>query len=138
RASKFEGEISVIATPWLERGIETQPMDAFKGGVRGGGGWPGAKAGAPIGGKRLIWVFGIALSSPQIKNISLYQNSDLRYQSAVPGPPEGRFAIVTERWAGDAMDAVASGGLRRARRNACSGRRSRVVLAPRPWRQAGW
>src|SRR5207237_1936951 len=72
RASKFEGEISVIATPWLERGIETQPMDAFKGGVRGGGGWPGAKAGAPIGGKRLIWVFGIALSSPQIKNISLY------------------------------------------------------------------
>src|SRR5207237_139086 len=43
RASKFEGEISVIATPWLERGIETQPMDAFNGGVRVGGGrsWRG-------------------------------------------------------------------------------------------------
>jgi hypothetical protein len=29
----------------------------------------------------------------------------------VPGPPEGRFAIVTMRWAGDAMDAAASGDL---------------------------
>ena len=26
-----------------------------------------------------------------------------------PGPHEGRFAIVTMRWAGDAMDALASG-----------------------------
>jgi hypothetical protein len=30
---------------------------------------------------------------------------------AVPSPHEGRFAIVTIRWAWDAMDAAASGGL---------------------------
>ena len=28
-----------------------------------------------------------------------------------PGPHEGRFAIVTMRWAGDAVDALASGAL---------------------------
>src|SRR5438094_401855 len=57
--------------------------------------------------------------------------------AAVPGPQEGRFAVVTERRARDAMDAVASGGLWLAGRNVHGGRRSRVVLAPRPWRQAG-
>jgi hypothetical protein len=77
------------------------------------------------------------LSSPKFKNISLYQNSDLRYQSAVPGPSEGRFAIVTTRWAGDAMDAAASGGFIPAGRKRRGVRRSRVVLAPRPWRQVG-
>src|SRR5437660_12062879 len=41
--------------------------------------------------------------------------------------------IVTRRWARDAMDAAAS-GVNNARRNASSVRRSRVVLAPRPWR----
>ena len=30
---------------------------------------------------------------------------------AISSPSEGRFAIVTMRWAGDAMDAVASGDL---------------------------
>jgi hypothetical protein len=49
------------------------------------------------------------LSSHPIKNISLYRNSDLRYQFAVPRPHEGRFAIVTMRWAQDAMDAAISG-----------------------------
>jgi hypothetical protein len=66
-------------------------------------------------------------------------------------PPEGRFAIVTERRAWDAMDAVASGGSMIPekwkpvfRQGSCSNkatgrkrrsvRRNRVVLAPRPWR----
>jgi len=45
-------------------------------------------------------------------------------------PAKGRLAIVTNR-------AVGCGGRRRAidERHA-GGRRSRVVLAPRPWRQA--
>jgi hypothetical protein len=49
------------------------------------------------------------LSSPQSKNISLYRNYDLQYKSPVPRPHEGRFAIVTMRWAQDAMDAAVSG-----------------------------
>ena len=51
----------------------------------------------------------------------------------VLGPHEGRFAIVTMRWAGDVMDASASGAfcVGRKRRGV---RRSRVVLAPRRWR----
>jgi len=43
--------------------------------------------------------------------------------------------IVTTRLAREAMDAVASGDLI-TRRNARGVRRSRVVLAPRPWRQS--
>jgi hypothetical protein len=35
------------------------------------------------------------------------------------------------------MDAAASGGFACRTKNACSVRRSRVVLAPRPWRQVG-
>ena len=63
---------------------------------------------------------------------------------AVPRPHEGRFAIVTARRAQDAMDAAISGvaacfrkehGGRRTRGR--RGRRSRVVLAPRPWRYVG-
>jgi hypothetical protein len=44
------------------------------------------------------------LSSPFIKNISLFPNRDRMYQFAVPPQQEGRIAIVTnvER---DAMDA---------------------------------
>jgi hypothetical protein len=85
------------------------------------------------------------LSSPSIKNISLYQNSDLRYQSPRPAPTERRFAIVTIRWAQDAMAAAISGatawfpkGIKaRHRTKERRGRRSRVVLAPRPWRYVG-
>jgi len=36
-------------------------------------------------------------------------------QLAVPRPSEGRFAVVTKRWAWDAMDAVASGDLHRTK-----------------------
>jgi hypothetical protein len=49
------------------------------------------------------------MSSPNIKNISLYRNSDLRYQCRRLAPTEGRFAIVTTRWAQDAMAATISG-----------------------------
>jgi hypothetical protein len=76
------------------------------------------------------------VSRPKIKNISLYRNSDLRYKSRRPEPTEGRFAIVTIRRAWDAMDAAASGGFFPPDENAYSVRRNRVVLAPRPWRQA--
>src|SRR5262245_63716148 len=73
------------------------------------------------------------VSSPEMKNISLYRNSDLRYKFRRPEPTEGRFAIVTIRRAWDAMDAVASGDLFTGRKRR-SVRRNRVVLAPRPWR----
>jgi hypothetical protein len=48
----------------------------------------------------------------------------------IPPPLEGRFAIVTKRWARDAVDASA-----RQDELARSGRRNRVVLTPRCWRQ---
>jgi len=38
-----------------------------------------------------------------------------RITRAVPSPPEGRYAIVTMRWAWDAMDAAASGVLHRTK-----------------------
>jgi hypothetical protein len=52
-----------------------------------------------------------------------------------PAPPEGRIAIVTARWRGwrwTLWRQVFCTG-----RNVRSVRRSRVVLAPRPWRYAG-
>jgi hypothetical protein len=77
------------------------------------------------------------VSSLKGKNILLYSNSDLRYQPPRLAPTEGRFAIVTIRRARDAMDAAVSGGFFPPDENACSVRRNRVVLAPRPWRYAG-
>jgi hypothetical protein len=62
------------------------------------------------------WLVGVfcfieILSSPKIKNISLYQNSDLRYISRRPVPlRRGVRAIATKRWARDAMAVEASGG----------------------------
>ena len=47
------------------------------------------------------------MSSPGIKNIPLYISENQNYkQRAVSRPPEGRIAIVTTRWARDAMDAA--------------------------------
>src|SRR5947208_15319107 len=40
------------------------------------------------------------MSSPGIKNISLNNSGNQNYNFRHPGPPEGRFAIVTMRWAG--------------------------------------
>jgi len=83
------------------------------------------------------------LSTPCRKNISLYRNPKSVPSLPRPAPNEGRFAIVTERGARDAMAAAISGAAHawservmpgrptKGRR----GRRSRVVLAPRPWRQ---
>jgi hypothetical protein len=51
---------------------------------------------------------------------------------ANPAHTRGRFAIVTMRWAGDAVDAFVQ-ARKRGRMNK-SVRRSRVVLAPRRWR----
>src|SRR6266496_1334135 len=53
--------------------------------------------------------FSETMSSPGIKNISLHNYGNQNYNSRHPGPQEGRFAIVTMRWAGAAMDALASG-----------------------------
>src|SRR5690349_18688197 len=39
-------------------------------------------------------------SSPAVQNISLYRNSDLRYEVPSPCRHEGRFAVVTKRGAG--------------------------------------
>jgi hypothetical protein len=47
-------------------------------------------------------------------------------------PPEGRIAIVTTRWARDAMDAAVQ------RRMFCCVRSSRVVLAPRMLAKSSW
>src|SRR5713226_3892573 len=49
-----------------------------------------------------------------------------------PGPPEGRFAIVTMRWAGMRWTLLFQA--RKRRRMSKGVRRSRVVLAPRRWR----
>jgi hypothetical protein len=51
---------------------------------------------------------------------------------ASSAPHEGRFAIVTKRWAEDAVDATGAPD-----ECACRGRRSHVVLTPRRWRQIG-
>src|SRR5437773_4757127 len=40
------------------------------------------------------------MSSPEMKNILLHNSGNQNYNFAHPGPPEGRFAIVTMRWAG--------------------------------------
>ena len=49
------------------------------------------------------------MSIPQSKNIPLVTSGKSLIIFAPPGPHEGRFAIVTMRRAGDAMDALASG-----------------------------
>src|SRR6266516_5557502 len=40
------------------------------------------------------------MSSPEMKNIVLHNSENRNYSFAHPGPHEGRFAIVTMRWAG--------------------------------------
>ena len=49
----------------------------------------------------------------------------------------GRNAIVTERWRGLRWTLAGVSARKLVRTNAGSVRQSRVVLAPRPWRQAG-
>jgi hypothetical protein len=79
-----------------------------------------------------------ALSSPVRKNISVFPKSNPLYIRRHPVPREGRIAIVTD--VGHGMWWTRQ---RRARsvvartRDACRGRRSRVVLTPRRWCQVG-
>ncbi len=68
--------------------------------------------------------------APQIKNISLVTSGKSLAGVRAPGPHEGRFAIVTIRWARGCDGRVCS-----ADDWTKSVRRSRVVLAPRCWRQ---
>jgi hypothetical protein len=46
----------------------------------------------------------------QNPHLALDNSANQNYTTCTLSPHEGRFAIVTERWAWDAMDAVASGG----------------------------
>jgi len=71
----------------------------------------------------------ILLSSPFAKNILLSFRAKSPAYSVLSRPTEGRLAIVTDAGR-DAVDAKAllTNGAR-------SGRRSRVVLTPRCWRQ---
>jgi hypothetical protein len=71
------------------------------------------------------------LSSPARKNISLNPSGKSLLQIRLSRPQEGRLAIVTDAGR-DAVDAVVSQDERHQR-----GRRSRVVLTPRRWRQVG-
>jgi hypothetical protein len=77
------------------------------------------------------------LSSSRIKNISLYQNSDLRHKSRRPAP-NSRDVSRSSRYVGCGMRwTLQRQVMSSPDENVCSGRRSRVVLAPRPWRQTG-
>jgi len=69
------------------------------------------------------------MSSPPVKNISLYQKRKSGVWSPRPAPTEGRIAIVTSV-VRDAMDVLAPPDERRNH-----GRRSRVVLISRRWDQ---
>jgi hypothetical protein len=74
---------------------------------------------------------------PACKFISLVPSgkSPLRPRP-VPYPQEGRIAIVTKRWARNAVDARVSLRAFGVQGERCQcGRRSRVVLTPRRWRQ---
>ena len=70
-----------------------------------------------------------AMSSPEVKNISLFQNNELGYIHAIPSRPEGR-SRSSRTWDGDAVDAEAATDER-----GLSVRQRRVVLTPRCWRQ---
>jgi len=69
---------------------------------------------------------------PCLQKYSDFQNAQIsRISFSVPFLPKGRLAIVTDA----ERDAVDVDGALDERRQ--SGRRSRVVLTPRGWRQAG-
>jgi hypothetical protein len=74
----------------------------------------------------------IFVSSPFSQNFSLSRLVETGIERIIPPQTEGRFAIVTD--VGRGMRWTRAALLTRAR--AC-GRRSRVVLTPRRWRQVG-
>src|SRR4051812_33396221 len=68
------------------------------------------------------------------KGIFLFTDyANQKYKGPIPPRHEGTYHDRHGTLARVAMDAAAS-GVNNARRNARSVRRSRVVLAPRPWR----
>src|SRR5258705_13304995 len=71
------------------------------------------------------------VSSPKIKNISLYPKEKSGHIFGHPVPVRGALAIVTtrdgSRWTRSARD-----------ERACCVRRRRVVLTSRCWRQRTW
>src|SRR2546427_9148929 len=89
---------------------------------------------ASAGRGKLLLIFRIC-QAPESK-IFRFTILEIRIITApVSRPQEGRIMIVTTRGARDAVDALASGASDRAGRKRQGVRRSRVVLAPRCWRQ---
>ena len=83
---------------------------------------------------------GILIS--RIRELKIGINTCLVGQITGITPPsprhhEGRSRDRHGTWRGLRWTLLASGGFTPAGRNVRSGRRSRVVLAPRPWRQVG-
>src|SRR4029079_11707271 len=72
------------------------------------------------------------MSSPKIKNISLFQKCKSGYIACIPSRPEGR-SRSSRTWDGDAVDAKAATDER-----GLSVRQRRVVLTSRCWRQCTW
>ena len=73
---------------------------------------------------------------PLTQKYSAFQNTQISGTSrCVPDRPRD-VAHRHDTLGRDAMDAVVSGAVCRVRRDIRSVRRSRVVLAPRPWRQS--
>src|SRR4029078_11252840 len=72
------------------------------------------------------------MSSPKIKNISLFQKCKPGYITAIPSRPEGR-SRSSRTWDGDAVDGKGATD-ERGRRV----RQRRVVPTPRCWRQCTW
>jgi hypothetical protein len=75
--------------------------------------------------------FAKGVSSPFIKNFSSFRFMQISFLVPPSTPLEGRIAIVTDAGL-DAMDADGA-----TDEGTGCGRRSRVVLTPRRWRQAG-
>src|SRR4029079_10340520 len=72
------------------------------------------------------------MSSPKLKNISLFQKCKSGYIACIPSRPEGR-SRSSRTWDGDAVDAKAATDERGR-----GVRKRRVVLTPRCWRQCSW
>jgi hypothetical protein len=72
----------------------------------------------------------ICLSSPFCKNILIFRSANQVYIHSYPVPPRGAFRDRHERWCGMRWTQA----VLKTRALNC-GRRSRVVLTPRRWRQ---
>jgi hypothetical protein len=77
------------------------------------------------------------LSSPSCKNISVHFRAKSLLHPFHPSLTRGAFRDRHGRWAGDAMDAACQARSSARTNDVARGRRSRVVLTPRRWRQVG-